>query len=114
MAVWLSVMLGAAPACSPLRAPATSRSLGNGVADDKLIYTYLPDLVRFYLGEEPVLRNVDTWRLEEPGALEEVLDRLDELVVEPVDGAGGKGLVIGPQADRHELDVLRTRSSEPT
>ena len=56
-----------------------------------------------------MLRNVDTWRLEEPGALEEVLDRLDELVVKPVDGAGGKGLVIGPQADRSELDALRMR-----
>jgi uncharacterized circularly permuted ATP-grasp superfamily protein len=63
--------------------------------------------VRYYLAEEPVLRNVDTWRLEE--SLEEVLDRLDELVVKPVDGAGGKGLVIGPQATRPELDALRTR-----
>jgi uncharacterized circularly permuted ATP-grasp superfamily protein len=86
-----------------------ANAVGNGVADDKLIYTYLPDLVRYYLSEEPVLRNVDTWRLEEPGALEEVLDRLDELVVKPVDGAGGKGLVIGPQATRPELDALRAR-----
>ena len=84
-----------------------ANGIGNGVADDKLIYTYLPDLVRYYLAEEPLLRNVDTWRLEE--SLEEVLDRLDELVVKPVDGAGGKGLVIGPQATRPELDALRTR-----
>jgi uncharacterized circularly permuted ATP-grasp superfamily protein len=86
-----------------------ANAVGNGVADDKLIYTYLPDLVRYYLGEEPVLPNVDTWRLEDPGALEEVLDRLDELVVKPVDGAGGKGLVIGPQASAAELAVLRTQ-----
>jgi len=86
-----------------------ANAVGNGVADDKLIYTYLPDLVRYYLHEQPVLPNVDTWRLEEPGALEEVLDRLSELVLKPVDGAGGKGLVIGPQADRAELDVLRAR-----
>jgi uncharacterized circularly permuted ATP-grasp superfamily protein len=72
----------------------------------------LPDLVRYYLGEEPVLRNVDTWRLEDPGALEEVLDRLPELVVKPVDGAGGKGLVIGPQASPAELDELRARLIE--
>ncbi len=84
-----------------------ANAVGNGVADDKLIYTYVPDLVRYYLGEEPVLPNVHTWRLED--ALEEVLDRLDELVVKPVDGAGGKGLVIGPQASRHELAALRTR-----
>ena len=86
-----------------------ANAVGNGVADDKLIYTYLPDLVRYYLGEEPVLKNVDTWRLEDPGALEEVLDRLDELVVKPVDGAGGKGLVIGPQASKDELEALRKR-----
>jgi len=86
-----------------------ANAVGNGVADDKLIYTYLPDLVRYYLGEEPILPNVDTWRLEEPAALEEVLDRLAELVVKPVDGAGGKGLVIGPQADAAELEALRGR-----
>jgi uncharacterized circularly permuted ATP-grasp superfamily protein len=85
-----------------------ANAVGNGVADDKLIYTYLPDLVRYYLSEEPVLPNVDTWRLEDAGALDEVLDRLAELVVKPVDGAGGKGLVIGPQASRKELDKLRT------
>ena len=86
-----------------------ANAVGNGVADDKLIYTYLPDLVRYYLSEEPVLPNVDTWRLEEAAAREEVLDRLDELVVKPVDGAGGKGLVIGPQASKKELERLRTR-----
>ncbi|MEP6844244.1 MAG: circularly permuted type 2 ATP-grasp protein, partial [Pseudolysinimonas sp.] len=71
-----------------------ANAVGNGVADDKLVYTYLPDLIRYYLSEEPIIANVDTWRLEEPGSLEEVLDRLDELVVKPVDGSGGKGLVI--------------------
>jgi uncharacterized circularly permuted ATP-grasp superfamily protein len=86
-----------------------ANAVGNGVADDKLVYTYLPDLVRYYLGEEPVLPNVDTWRLEEDAALEEVLDRLDELVLKPVDGAGGKGLVIGPQASAPELAALRDR-----
>lgn len=83
-----------------------ANAVGNGVADDKLVYTYLPDLIRYYLSEEPILPNVDTWRLEDPGALEEVLDRLDELVVKPVDGSGGKGLVVGPDATRTELDTL--------
>lgn len=83
-----------------------ANAVGNGVADDKLVYTYLPDLIRYYLSEEPILPNVDTWRLEDPGALEEVLDRLDELVVKPVDGSGGKGLVVGPDATRAELDTL--------
>ncbi|HCU79009.1 MAG TPA: hypothetical protein DGU37_11020, partial [Microbacterium sp.] len=75
-----------------------ANAVGNGVADDKLLYTYVPDLIRYYLAEEPILKNVDTWRLEDPNALEEVLDRLDELVVKPVDGSGGKGLVVGPDA----------------
>ncbi|WP_344779191.1 circularly permuted type 2 ATP-grasp protein, partial [Microbacterium marinilacus] len=88
---------------------AICNAVGNGVADDKLLYTYVPDLIRYYLNEEPVLKNVDTWRLEDPGALEEVLDRLGELVVKPVDGSGGKGLVVGPDASPAELDRLRRR-----
>ncbi|QOR69251.1 circularly permuted type 2 ATP-grasp protein [Ruania alkalisoli] len=84
-----------------------ANAVGNGVADDKLTYTYLPDLIRYYLGEEPLLNNVDTWRLEEPESLNEVLDRLDELVVKPVDGSGGKGIIIGPAASREELDLAR-------
>ena len=86
-----------------------ANAVGNGVADDKLVYTYMPDLIRYYLSEEPVLRNVDTWRLGEPDHLEEVMDRLDELVVKPVDGSGGKGIVIGPAATRDELEDLRVR-----
>ena len=86
-----------------------ANAVGNGVADDKLVYTYLPDLIRYYLAEDAILPNVDTWRLEEPEALAEVLDRLDELVIKPVDGSGGKGLVIGPDADRAQLARLRTQ-----
>jgi uncharacterized circularly permuted ATP-grasp superfamily protein len=86
-----------------------ANAVGNGVADDKLVYTYMPDLTRYYLGEDPIIDNVRTWRLEEEGSLEEVLDRLDELVVKPVDGSGGKGLVVGPAASKKELDDLRKR-----
>lgn len=84
-----------------------ANAIGNGVADDKLVYTYVPELIRYYLGEDPIIPNVDTWRLEEPDALAEVLDRLDELVVKPVDGSGGKGLVVGPDASRATLEALR-------
>ncbi|WP_230973546.1 circularly permuted type 2 ATP-grasp protein [Aeromicrobium terrae] len=84
-----------------------ANAVGNGVADDKLLYTYVPDLIRYYLSEEPILRNVDTWRLGDEDAREEVLDRLDELVLKPVDGSGGKGIVIGPAATQEELDALR-------
>src|SRR5215204_3020167 len=88
---------------------ALANAIGNGVADDKLIYTYVPDLIKYYLREDPIIANVDTWRLEEDGAREEVLDRLQELVVKPVDGSGGKGIVIGPRATKEELDALRRR-----
>lgn len=86
-----------------------ANAVGNGVADDKLVYTYMPELTRYYLGQEPIIKNVKTWRLEEKESLQEVLDRLDELVVKPVDGSGGKGLVVGPAASRKELDDLRSK-----
>ncbi|WP_430591724.1 circularly permuted type 2 ATP-grasp protein [Humidisolicoccus flavus] len=89
-----------------------ANAVGNGIADDKLVYTYVPELIRYYLGEEPILKNVDTWRLEDEGALEQVLDRLHELVVKPVDGSGGKGLVVGPDATEEELAELRERLIE--
>jgi uncharacterized circularly permuted ATP-grasp superfamily protein len=84
-----------------------ANAVGNGVADDKLLYTYVPELVRYYLGEVPVLDNVETYRLEEPDVLHDVLGRLHELVIKPVDGSGGKGIVIGPQADEETLVELR-------
>lgn len=86
-----------------------ANAVGNGVADDKLLYTYVPDLIRYYLGQEPILRNVDTWRLGDAVQREEVLDRLDELVLKPVDGSGGKGIVIGPAASPAELDEVRAK-----
>jgi uncharacterized circularly permuted ATP-grasp superfamily protein len=84
-----------------------ANAVGNGVADDKLVYTYVPDLVRYFLHEEPVLRNVETWRLDTDDNLEFVLSNLADLVLKPVDGSGGKGIVIGPQASAEELTKLR-------
>jgi uncharacterized circularly permuted ATP-grasp superfamily protein len=86
-----------------------ANAVGNGVADDKLVYTYIPDLIRYYLSEEPILDNVESYRLDDPEMLAWALDSLDELVVKPVDGAGGAGIVIGPQASAAELAVLRER-----
>lgn len=80
-----------------------ANAVGNGVADDKLTYTYVPDLVRYYLGAEPLLDNVETYRLEDPDACRFVLDRIDQMVVKPVDGSGGYGLVFGPTATDEEL-----------
>lgn len=79
-------------------------ALGNGVADDKAVYAHVPDMIGYYLGEKPVLDNVATYPCVE--RLEEVLDRVDELVVKPVDGYGGRGIVIGPDASRAELAEL--------
>lgn len=83
-------------------------AVGNGVADDKAVYAFVPDLIRYYLGEEPVLPNVVTHLLWEPEQRAEVLDRLHELVIKPVAASGGYGLVIGPAADERTLAELRT------
>jgi uncharacterized circularly permuted ATP-grasp superfamily protein len=88
---------------------AIANAVGNGVADDKLIYTYLPDLIRYYLGEDPLLENVESYRLNDPDVLEWALGSLETLVLKPVDGAGGAGIVIGPRATAEELAVLRVR-----
>jgi uncharacterized circularly permuted ATP-grasp superfamily protein len=84
-----------------------SNGIGNGVADDKLIYTYVPTFIRFYLGEEPLIDNVETYRLEDPDVRAEVLGSIGAYVVKPVDGSGGKGIIIGPQASEEALDVVR-------
>jgi uncharacterized circularly permuted ATP-grasp superfamily protein len=83
-----------------------ANAVGNGVADDKALYPRVPELVRYYLGEEPVLANVDTYLLEDPDQRSYVLAHLDELVLKPVDGSGGYGLVIGPQASGEQLARL--------
>ena len=80
---------------------------GCGIADDKAIYSYMPEIVRYYTGEEPRLPNVQTWRCREAEALSYVLDHLDELVVKLVDGSGGYGMLVGPAASKAELDRFR-------
>ncbi|BBE70485.1 circularly permuted type 2 ATP-grasp protein [Oharaeibacter diazotrophicus] len=81
-----------------------ANAIGTGVADDKAMYTYMPDIVRFYLGEEPILKNVPTWRCREPDSLKYVLDHLPELVVKEVQGSGGYGMLVGPKATRAQID----------
>jgi uncharacterized circularly permuted ATP-grasp superfamily protein len=80
-----------------------SNAIGNGVADDKAFYAFVPDLIRYYLGEEAILPNVDTHVLWDPGQRAEVLTRLDQLVVKPVAASGGYGMLIGPVASDEEL-----------
>ncbi len=77
-----------------------ANAVGTGVADDKAIYSYMPEIIRFYTGAEPILKNVPTWRCREPNALAYVLDHLPELVVKEVDGSGGYGMLVGPHATK--------------
>jgi len=91
-----------------------ANAIGNGVADDKLTYTYVPALIEYYLGERPLLPNVTTYRLDDPDVRSECLARLDQLVLKPVEGSGGTGIVIGPHASDAELDAVRGRiEAEP-
>ncbi|MEM9725675.1 MAG: circularly permuted type 2 ATP-grasp protein [Pseudomonadota bacterium] len=82
---------------------------GAGAADDKAVYTYVPDMIRFFLGEEPLLPNVPTWRCAEPDALAHVLDNLKDLVVKEVHGSGGYGMLIGPASTGAERAVFAER-----
>jgi uncharacterized circularly permuted ATP-grasp superfamily protein len=81
---------------------ALANAPGAGVADDKLVYTYVPDMIRYYLGEEPILPNVPSWRCAEPAQLDHVLAHLDQLVVKPVNESGGYGMLMGPMASKKE------------
>ena len=80
---------------------------GTGIADDKAIYSYMPEIVRFYSGGEALLPNVETWRCREPQSLSYVLDNLETLVVKLVDGSGGYGMLVGPMASRDEVETFR-------
>jgi hypothetical protein len=80
---------------------------GNGIADDKAIYSYMPEIVRFYSGGEAKLPNVETYRCREPQALKYVLDNLEELVVKLVDGSGGYGMLVGPTATKAQIEDFR-------
>jgi uncharacterized circularly permuted ATP-grasp superfamily protein len=86
-----------------------ANAVGTGIADDKAIYSYMPEIVKFYLGEEPILKNVPTWRCREADHLAYVLDRLEQLVVKEVHGSGGYGMLIGPMADKTTLGAFRDK-----
>jgi uncharacterized circularly permuted ATP-grasp superfamily protein len=91
---------------------ALANAPGTGVADDKAMYAFVPDVIRFYLGEEPLLPQVPTFLCRRPEDLERVLDDLASLVVKPTDGSGGYGLLIGPAASRGEIDQYRAAIEE--
>jgi uncharacterized circularly permuted ATP-grasp superfamily protein len=86
-----------------------ANAVGTGIADDKAVYSYMPDIVKFYLGEEPILKNVPTWRCREPKDLAYVLDNLADLVVKEVHGSGGYGMLIGPAATKATIEAFRDK-----
>ncbi|QCI62816.1 circularly permuted type 2 ATP-grasp protein [Phreatobacter stygius] len=86
-----------------------ANAVGTGVADDKAVYSYMPEIVKFYLGEEPILKNVPTFRCREADGLGYVLDNLKDLVVKEVHGSGGYGMLIGPKATSAEIEIFRQK-----
>src|SRR5579875_591352 len=82
---------------------------GAGAADDKAVYSYMPDIIRFFSGEEPILNNVPTYRCREPEALAYVLDHLPDLVVKAANGSGGYGMLVGPTATKAQIEGFRAK-----
>lgn len=82
---------------------------GTGIADDKAIYSYMPEIVEFYTGEKPILQNVPTWRCSDPDSLAYVLDNLAQLVVKEVHGSGGYGMLIGQTATKKDIEIFRSK-----
>lgn len=82
---------------------------GTGISDDKALYSYMPDIVEFYTGQKPILKNVETWRCSEPSSLQFVLENLAELVVKEVHGSGGYGMLVGPAASKSEIETFRQK-----
>ena len=86
-----------------------ANAVGTGVADDKATYIYVPEMIKFYLGESPILQNVPTYQLSKEDDLAYVLDHLPELVVKEVQGSGGYGMLVGPTASKKEIEEFRLR-----
>jgi len=86
---------------------AICNAVGTGVADDKSIYPYVPDMIKFYLGEEPILKNVPTFMCRKPDDLQYTLAHLKDLVVKEVHGAGGYGMLVGPASSKEEIERFR-------
>src|SRR5207302_8872953 len=104
-------MLGVPGLLSAYRAGRVTlaNAIGTGVADDKSMYPYVPEMIRFFLAEEPILHNVQTYLLHRPQDCDHVLAHLAELVVKETHGAGGYGMLIGPAATKAELEAFRQR-----
>jgi uncharacterized circularly permuted ATP-grasp superfamily protein len=89
-----------------------SNAVGTGIADDKAVYSYMPEILKFYLGSEPILQNVPTWRCREPDTLKYVLANLNDLVVKEVNGSGGYGMLVGPHATKAQIAEFAIKLKE--
>jgi uncharacterized circularly permuted ATP-grasp superfamily protein len=86
-----------------------ANGIGTGIADDKAMYIHVPQMIRFYCDEEPILANVPTWELAKPKDLQYVLEHLAELVVKEVHGSGGYGMLVGPTSSKAEIEAFRAK-----
>jgi len=104
-------MLGVPGLLSAYRAGRVTlaNAIGTGVADDKSMYPYVPEMIKFYLGEEPILKNVPTYLLRKPDDCKYVLDHLEDLVVKEAQGSGGYGMLVGPTSSKEERERYRRR-----
>ncbi len=91
-----------------------ANAVGTGVADDKSIYPYVDEMIRFYLTEEPILKNVPTWQCRKPQDLSHVLANLPDLVVKETQGSGGYGMLVGPAASAAEIEDFRATPQGPS
>jgi uncharacterized circularly permuted ATP-grasp superfamily protein len=86
-----------------------ANAVGTGVADDKAVYSYMPEIIKFFLGEEPILKTVPTWRCRDQEHLSYVLDNIEQLVVKEVHGSGGYGMLVGPAANKATIASFRSK-----
>ncbi len=86
-----------------------ANAVGTGVADDKAVYSYMPEIVKFFLGEEPILKTVPTWRCRDEEHLSYVLDNIEDLVVKEVHGSGGYGMLVGPASNKATIASFRSK-----
>ncbi len=86
-----------------------ANSIGTGVADDKLIYTFVPQMIRYYLGEDMLLPNVETYLASDRAQQQHILEHADKLVIKPVNESGGYGIVVGPHATKAELETVKAQ-----
>lgn len=89
-----------------------ANAVGTGIADDKAIYTYVPEIINFYLGEKAIFKNVPTWRCREPESLRYVQEHLAELVVKEVNGSGGYGMLVGPHATKADCELFAAKLAQ--